>query len=488
MGVIRIPSSQGGIRVTQSKQIYFKPPEGCAGDFIPFYHDGLFYLYYLRDIRSPRGHFDGVPWCLTITPDFVNFTDCGVVLEPGGFDDQDLMCYTGCVCQGPDAFHMYYEGMNPRMRARGKPEQGFMHAVSDDLIHWRKLPGTFFSPDGYEDHDWRDPFVFYEESDGRHHMLMAGRSAKGPKTRRGLTAHLVSDNLYDWTVLKPLWAPESYYTHECPDLFQIGEWRYHLFSEFTDACRTRYVMAKSLDGPWISPKDDVFDTRGYYAAKTWSDGKKRYLFGWNPTRQDGDDMKDFQWGGSLTVHEVFQRDDGTLAVREPESIRAAWGAGEPLQVEGKTGEVRLDRADGMAIAYADSLAPKAYRMSGKVSFTEGTRELGLLLRADPESDTAYGLFFSPAMNRLRFDALPEPHWNQFRTRGLDRLTPMMPGRPMDWSLIVDDTVATLYVDGQVALSTRMYSLKGTRLGFFCQHGAASFADVRVSISHPALQG
>ena len=40
--------------------------------------------------------------------------------------------------------------------------QAVMHAVRDDLQHWKKIPEhTFFAQeDRYEKNDWRDPFVF----------------------------------------------------------------------------------------------------------------------------------------------------------------------------------------------------------------------------------------------------------------------------------------------------------------------------------------
>ena len=76
-----------------------------------------------------------------------------------------------------------------------------------------------------------------------------------------------------------------YFTHECPDLFKMGDWWYLLFSEFTDLVRTRYRMSRSLSGPWIIPERDDFDGHAFYAAKTASDGNKRFIFGWNPTRE-----------------------------------------------------------------------------------------------------------------------------------------------------------------------------------------------------------
>jgi sucrose-6-phosphate hydrolase SacC (GH32 family) len=48
-----------------------------------------------------------------------------------------------------------------------------MHAVSDNLINWKKVPeDTFFAPESqYEMNDWRDPFVFFNDEKREYWML-----------------------------------------------------------------------------------------------------------------------------------------------------------------------------------------------------------------------------------------------------------------------------------------------------------------------------
>lgn len=60
-------------------------------------------------------------------------------------------------------------------------------------------------------------------------------------------------------------------------------------------------MSRSLEGPWIAPADDAFDGRAYYAARSCSDGKHRYLFGWAATKTDNQDMNSWDWAGTLCV-------------------------------------------------------------------------------------------------------------------------------------------------------------------------------------------
>ena len=57
--------------------------------------------------------------------------------------------------------------------------------------------------------------------------------------------------------------------------------------------------------------------------------------------------------------------------------------------------------------------------------------------------------------------ISELAWPQMNNMGLERLIRLVPGKKYHVQIIVDDTIATLYVDG-VALNTRMYTNTGGR--------------------------
>ena len=162
-------------------EFFYKPEDGWAADFIPYYKDGLYYLYYLKDYRDRDNYGEGTPWFLITTSDFVHFAEHGEVLPRGTVDEQDLSVFTGCVLEAEGQCHIFYTGHNPHFGGQNKPIQAVMHAVSDDLLHWTKVPeDTFFAPtDGYEPHDWRDPFVFWNEAAGEYWMLLAARRLTG---------------------------------------------------------------------------------------------------------------------------------------------------------------------------------------------------------------------------------------------------------------------------------------------------------------------
>src|ERR1041384_6402821 len=161
---------------------FYRPVGAVAADFIP-HHDGRrFCLFYLKDFRDRERHGEGTPWYRVDTEDFVHFRDHGEMLARGTEAEQDLYVFTGCVLSAGGTNHIFYTGHNPHLRRAAKPEQAVMHAVSDDLTHWTKLPeDTFFAPaEGYEPHDWRDPFVFWNEEKDEWQMLLAARTQVGP--------------------------------------------------------------------------------------------------------------------------------------------------------------------------------------------------------------------------------------------------------------------------------------------------------------------
>jgi len=183
-----------------NRDFFYKPADAWAADFIPLYDNGVFQLFYLLDWRDVKNHGEGTPWYRVSTTDFVNFTEHGEMLARGTVDEQDLYVFTGSAIKANGQYHIFYTGHNPHLRKQGKPEQGVMHAVSDDMVKWKKIPEhTFFAlADKYEPHDWRDAFVFWNEDAKEYTMLLAARFKTGIPRRRGVTALCASKDLVKW--------------------------------------------------------------------------------------------------------------------------------------------------------------------------------------------------------------------------------------------------------------------------------------------------
>jgi len=461
--------------------LFYKPADGWLADVIPFYDEGEFKLLYLKDWRDKDAYGEGTPWFLLGTQDFVRFTEYGEVLPRGREDEQDLYIYTGCILKVGDLYHIFYTGNNFHFPAQGKQQQAVMHAVSRDMVHWEKQPeDAFYAPsDQYEEHDWRDPFVFWNEEAGEYWMLLAARLKEGPANRRGCVALCASSDLKRWEVRDPFWAPYLYTTHECPDLFRIGEWWYLIYSTFSDRTVTHYRMSKSLQGPWLAPEDDALDNRAFYAAKTWTDGKRRYAFGWNPTREGEHDQGTWQWGGHLVVHELIQQADGSLSVTVPDSVRAAFAAELPFafaQVLGDwqtgPGSAAVDAGDAFACAVAGRL-PESCKLELSLSFAAGTRSCGIILRGGEQLEYGYQIRFEPGRRRVVFDQWPRPG-DVPHAVGLERPLELQPDTRYEVCILLDGTVCEVYVNRTIAMSARLYDHTEGGWGVFASEGSASF--------------
>ena len=436
----------------------------CA-DFIPYCEDGVFYLFYLKDYRDWDNHGEGTPWFLITTRDFVHFEEHGEVLPRGTKEEQDLYVFTGSVFKVDDGYHIFYTGHNPHLRRQGKPEQAVMHAVSKDLISWKKCPeDTFYAPsEGYEPHDWRDPFVYWDAAAGEYRMLLAARSTHGAARRRGITALCGSPDLKNWHVLEPFWAPERFFTHECPDLFCIGEWYYLIYSEFSEEKLTRYRMSRSLNGPWIQPADDRLDGIAYYAAKSTALENERYLFGWIPSREGDKDTGGWQWGGCLCVHKLCQRPDGTLYVDIPETV---WQAATQRLIA--QGEETLGTESGILLRLLADL-PEICALECVCTLDACAAEI--LLHMDETLDEGTMLRLDRHAPMLALDRWPrDGHlaWDPGLKRPLN-----IAKKEHALRILLDGSALSVYLDGEIALCGRAYDRKQHKLGFAVKEGKAS---------------
>lgn len=473
------------------ESLFYRPRDGWLGDCIPYFASGAFRIFYLRDQRDGNGF----SWYQLETVDFVTYIEHNEAIARGTNAEPDRSVWTGSVIERNGLHHLFYTGYNPAPHSNHRsPRQAIMHAVSEDLTSFRKISEhTFYAPsDLYESLDWRDPFVFWNEQENMYWMLVTARLNEGPSNRRGCLALCASTDLNQWTVHKPFWAPNLYSAMECPELFQIGDWWYLVFSTFTERFVTQYRMSKHLSGPWIAPENDTFDGRAFYAAKSFSDGKKRFLFGWNPTKAFNSDFGDWHWGGNLVVHELVQHKDGTLSVTIPEGIDLFFNnqlQARPVAFLGKSiiddSTVKFDSTDQFSCV----LIPNPFnrlKICAAVTFGELTRGCGVILGATDDLEKAYFIRLEPSMNRLVFDYWPrkipgihpmdlggDVHYQP----GMERPLKLEPGTVYNLTIIVDDTICVAYIDNHIALSCRFYSKGQFNLGFFVNEGTASFTNI-----------
>lgn len=460
---------------TPEKQYPGMPHGEMCGDIMPFYWEGKYILFFLYK------------YCIFAveTEDFVHYGECRLVLQNGSPLEQDWHAATGSVFHHDGVFYFYYTGFCEGNRGvEGKHEQAILRATSRDLHTWEKDKGFLLCPDEryFKPLHWRDPHVFWNGEIGKFCMLITAEEKGGACLRSGCSAVYVSDDVENWEYYKTIYAPGIFPTHECQDAFQMGADWYLTFSTYSRWWETRYRMAQRFDGIWKTPPlDDMFDGREFYAAKTVTDGKERYLVGWQSIRKDCKDEGKFVWGGNVVVHRLCQREDKTLGVEMPESIRSSfchpafvevkpmrgdWTGQQPLvgECEGGFGWAQIGMLSGTMLFEAVA------------EWKEGTQALGLMVHTDGEElKTWCQLRIEPFRGRVAMERYDQIDGDQSY---LDERRIHFSGNRAEVKVIVSGNIIQAYVN-DTALTTRCYSVKDGGIGVFVECGRAKWRGMKL---------
>jgi len=378
---------------------YFKPQDPYfVGDCMPFYHNGVFHLYYLWD-ENHGGSRQGLAnhqWAHASSSDLVHWTHHPLAV-PITAD------WEGSICTG-SMFH--HEGIIYAFYATRMADfsQHIGVAVSSDGVTFEKTtPNPLISPPmGYHPHHFRDPHVFRDESTGLFHMLVTSQLVNYPIPKRGgCLAHLVSDNLRNWRMEEPFLVPGygGVGEPECSEHFYWNGWYYLIFGICGVA---RYRMSRSPLGPWICPPVDAFEAPLVWVMKSAPfAGNRRIGTAFLASRQGNRDDGVMMWAGNAVFRELVQHEDGTLGVKfVPEMIP---GNCNPLSVNfspmtanasGNATSITLKSSGAFEAAALDPIPCNA-RITLRVCPKPDARHFGLQLRGSGRYETGYDLSVRP---------------------------------------------------------------------------------------------
>ena len=464
-------------------KLFYQADKARCSDIIPFFDPacGRFRPFYLK--RWPPGYQgkDAKPgWYMLDTEDLVHFRE----------HDTGIFGATGCVILHEGVYHMFPCLLTPE-------SQVIRHAVSTDLVSWTEIPEDTFGPDGviYE-RDWRDAFVFFHEGEQKWWMLTCASLRDAPTGRKGCIGLCVSEDLHHWEYRPPFYAPGNHQSAlECPDLFRIGDWYYLIYSVSSSRYQTIYRRSRNLEGPWEIPPTDTFDTRVFYAGKTASDGRKRYLFGWaaskefnakgfNPPSWFGKDYGTFDHGGAMVIHELSQLPDGTLGVSVPESIRQAMREPAPFRFLPLQGSWKQEDSTVSVQAETDyacalmNLLPECFRVEAEISWQGSMREFGLAFQVDREFVKGYYLQLEPDRQRAQWITAIRMHEDGGSTFPyeveLERPLRLEAGKPVRLTVLAEGSLLVINLDGQTAMTVRGFDYSARHLGLYAFGGSAEF--------------
>ena len=200
---------------------YYKPAVGRVGDPMPFYDPkaGEFKVMYLQEYDNNGACYH--PFWGLATKDGATYQSLGEILPTGtSTAQQDASLGTGCAVynEAEGLYYIYYTGYNVLLPNR----EVVMRATSPDFKTWTRdatwsLKGIDY---GYAPTDFRDPQVF-KADDGFWHMVISSNLR---------FADFKSSDLKNWEhagSFNMVWDRMC----ECPDIFQMGNYWYFIYSE-----------------------------------------------------------------------------------------------------------------------------------------------------------------------------------------------------------------------------------------------------------------
>ncbi len=336
-------------------------------------------------------------------------------------------------------------------------------------------------------------------------MLISARLKDGPQFRRGCVAVATSNDLEHWEVGPPLASSMLTHCPECPEIFKLGEWWYLVESRYSERMQTLYRVAKSPEGPWESRKLDSLDGRRFYAAKSASDGDRRFSFAWIPFRKHHGPKRSWVWGGELgSPRELAALPDGTLVSRLPQEVDDSYDTSVEHQLRPMLGDwagegsPQCDATGSYAYAFLDGPDRDDVLLDVVIEPTANTEAVGVLIepRGGDHLDSGYSLAIEPMKERVVFDRWPaamDPLWDSLvlnERHGIEvsqEIDSPLVERPLAFTpedrryrvqILRNGSAIECFVAGQVVASFRVYDISNTDAwGLFVQEGSATFHDL-----------
>lgn len=495
--------------------MYYSPEKMALGDFW-FAKEGDVYHMFNLMYEYGADDFSKNPLHQTIghaiSKDLFIWTEKPIVLyrgEAGTWDDLSL--WTGSIIKKGDTWYMFYTG---RSTLENGGVQRIGYAVSKDLYTWEKNPGNPVidaHPKWYEADisdsktgsiSWRDPFIFYNETDKYYYALIAASLNQGKWNRRGCVAQARSRDLSNWEVLPPLYSPEKYFHCEVPQIFKVGDLWYLTFCTFSGYGTgvkgifsnpsvkggNIYAAAESPLGRYKELSGNVLfgmnSPLGYAGRIVDFEGKTLLTY-WQHEFIEGIDTGRRHLGKLALPKEMRQNIDGTLSALYYDEIEK-YSTGELINSsklslkQDKYGEwsikdnkISVDATDSESIAILDQMPAERdfiYEVSVKIT---GKGTGGIVIRCSSESpyNKGYAVYLDNFKGTVECD-----HLNRYQ--GKESLNmDIESGCTHKLKVVSVSDFIEIYVDGKFQFAAPGYDYKSGLFGLFAGDGMVEFSDI-----------
>lgn len=436
--------------------------QAFVGDPMPYYEDGTYYIYYLKEGGDSFRH----SIYLTTTQDFLTYEEQQEPILVSSEDGaQDAWIGTGSVVKVEDIYYLFYTGHADN--SDHEFAETVMLAKGSDLKHFEKVADWEMIPDETlgQKRDFRDPQAYYDEE--KEQLVFTITAAQDGVAR--ILKYTVSKDLSEITYDGIIFTDPigQVYNLECSDTFKIGDTYYLTYSAQDDTLW--YAASSEPYGPYSDPVR--MDGPLYYAAKHVEDGEHAYMVGWGRRSQNESNTTSVsEWAGNLIVQEIHQKEDGSLVLAPVAAIEEQYRNEQSLTID--TDEAVLEAGDNRV--YADFCsAEDSFMLKGKFTFEEEGK-FGLAFTYKDGDENNKLISVNPKFGTLTLDF----KGGKRRVAELDGLT-LNSGETYSFTYIQENSVGIFYIDDMTAFTVRLYKVNGKPIRLFAEDTKVQFSDLKL---------
>ena len=430
-----------------------------VGDTMPFYENGSYYIYYLKDGGDSYNH----SVYLITTTDFISYQEYEKpVLESSRDASQDFWIGTGSVVKVNDKYLFFYTGHNSSPAMEYKEE--ILLAEGSSPYNFEKKTGWEIIPpsDLGQKNDFRDPQAYYDAESDK--IIMTVTASKGNVARilKYSMNKDLSDIKYEGIIFSD--PTKKFWNLECSDTFKIGNYYYITYSAQDDTLW--YAISDKAYGPYRNAKR--LDSKLFYAAKHVEATSNYYMVGWARRSESPSSTQEVSaWAGNLTVQKIVQKEGGQLLLAPVEAITKQFKTKEKL-----TGKKNMQIEAGSLYTYEDlALCPESFCLEGKFEYS-GKGSFGLAFDYNGRQNKYKTISISPADNKLQL------FFNEGNTLIAETEVELTEGNKYSFSYIQDGSVGIFYINNQASLTVRLYGVTGNPVRLFAEANKVKFTDLR----------
>lgn len=459
---LQTPGSQ---EMAYSYSTFFLPSvdginQPYVGDPMPYYEDGTYYIYYLKDGGDSYNH----SIYLTTTTDFVTYNEQDTpVLEASRSSGQDSWIGTGSVVKVGETYYLFYTGHTGSATAEFKEK--IMVAKSDNLTSFEKVEGWEIAPPSEirQKNDFRDPQAYVDPETGDINLTITASQEGIARILKYTLSSDLKECHYDGIIFTN--TQGDFWNLECSDTFYLGDTWYITYSAQDDTLW--YASSDNQYGPYSEAKR--LDGKLFYAAKHVEDGKNSYMVGWARRSESVSSTQDVSgWAGNLEVQRVVEKEKGVLALVPVDTVVDQYQTRRALLID----ETHLYADAGSLYTYYDVFnCYESFMITGDFTYS-GSGSFGLCFDYNGNTDKYKMISITPESNAIQL------YFNEGSTLIAESEVNLVPDENYSFTYIQEGSVGVFYIDGEAALTVRLYGVSGKPIRLFVENNTVEFSSLR----------